>query len=283
MKSGLISNKGSATVFDVPGQDSKRNLSPELPLQPYNPAVTSLVRSMRPAPRNPLYPFSNGLRQPNPSSRPSNSSPTSGILGGNPTLSSVFHFALLLFYFAQMMIPPYFVFWKIWKNHFFQPLLLPTARLCRSPELKCPSHGHTHKDTDWVFSLIWCWQYRIFGIVHTSQRLCTFTILLFFSSVRNSNASKSPFVNKLWPDKWTSPLNNHMFILSYVPHKFFIIQSEKSWTLYPNGTCFLSWLNCSLFKQFIVSVNWSIYNLWNWPKKISRNIFIQCQCFTKGK
>lgn len=73
-------------------------------------------------------------------------------------------------------------------------------------------------------------------------------------------------------------------MLYYVPHGSFIIQSEKSWTLYPNGTtCFLSWLNCVLFKQFIVSVNWSIYNLWNWPKKISRNIFIQFQCFTKSK
>ncbi|KAI3366229.1 hypothetical protein L3Q82_010038, partial [Scortum barcoo] len=63
------------------GQASKRNLSPSLPLQPYNTATTTFVRSMRPAPRNPLFPFSNGLRQPHSSSRPSNSSPTSGILG----------------------------------------------------------------------------------------------------------------------------------------------------------------------------------------------------------
>lgn len=85
---GWINNKGSAIVFffDLSGQGTKRTLSPE-PLQPYNPAVTSLVTSMRPAPRNSLYPLSNGPRRPNPSSRPSNSSPTSGILRGNPTLS----------------------------------------------------------------------------------------------------------------------------------------------------------------------------------------------------
>ncbi|XP_051283688.1 target of Nesh-SH3 isoform X9 [Dicentrarchus labrax] len=65
------------------GQGSKRILSPTLPLQPYNPAATTVVRSMRPASRNPLFPFSNGLRQPHSSSRPSNSSPTSGILGVN--------------------------------------------------------------------------------------------------------------------------------------------------------------------------------------------------------
>ncbi|XP_041822530.1 target of Nesh-SH3-like isoform X15 [Chelmon rostratus] len=66
-----------------PGQSSKRNPSPPLPMQPYNPAATTVVRSMRPASRNPLFPFSNGLRQPHSSSRPSNSSPTSGILGVN--------------------------------------------------------------------------------------------------------------------------------------------------------------------------------------------------------
>ncbi|XP_071335630.1 target of Nesh-SH3-like isoform X4 [Trachinotus anak] len=66
------------------GQGSKRNLSPSLPLQSYNPAATPVVRSMRPASRNPLFPFSNGFRHPHSSSRPSNSSPTSGILGGNP-------------------------------------------------------------------------------------------------------------------------------------------------------------------------------------------------------
>ncbi|XP_075871554.1 ABI family, member 3 (NESH) binding protein b isoform X2 [Nelusetta ayraudi] len=68
--------------YNSAGQGTKRTLSPE-PLQPYNPAVTSLVTSMRPAPRNSLYPLSNGPRRPNPSSRPSNSSPTSGILRVN--------------------------------------------------------------------------------------------------------------------------------------------------------------------------------------------------------
>lgn len=149
MKSGLISNKGSATVFDLPGQDSKRNLSPELPLQPYNPAVTSLVRSMRPAPRNPLYPFSNGLRQPNPSSRPSNSSPTSGILGGNPTLSSpVFHFALLSFCPNDSSTFCVKFGRTIFSSLSFCPLLGFVE--LQKTELKCPSHGHTHKQRDWL-------------------------------------------------------------------------------------------------------------------------------------
>ncbi|XP_070814118.1 ABI family, member 3 (NESH) binding protein b isoform X6 [Chaetodon trifascialis] len=65
------------------GQSSKRNPSPLLPLQPYKPAATTVVRSMRPSSRNPLFPFSHGLRLPHSSSRPSNSSPTSGILGVN--------------------------------------------------------------------------------------------------------------------------------------------------------------------------------------------------------
>ncbi|KAE8278581.1 Target of Nesh-SH3 [Larimichthys crocea] len=65
------------------GQGSKRNLSPPLPLQPYNPEVTTVVRSMRPQSRNPLFPFTNGLSHPHSSSRPSNSSPTSGILRVN--------------------------------------------------------------------------------------------------------------------------------------------------------------------------------------------------------
>lgn len=152
MKSGLISNKGSATVFNLPGQDSKRNLSPELPLQPYNPAVTSLVRSMRPAPRNPLYPFSNGLRQPNPSSRPSNSSPTSGILGGNPTLSSPFcHFALLPFGLCPNDSSIFCV--KFVRTIFFPSLsfypLLGFVELQKT-ELKCPSHGCTHKQRGWL-------------------------------------------------------------------------------------------------------------------------------------
>nr|XP_046237762.1 ABI family, member 3 (NESH) binding protein b isoform X13 [Scatophagus argus] len=66
-----------------PGRGSNRNLSPSLPLRPYHPAATTVVRSTRPASRNPFFPFSSGLRQPHSSSRPSNSSPTSGILGVN--------------------------------------------------------------------------------------------------------------------------------------------------------------------------------------------------------
>ncbi|XP_076579429.1 ABI family, member 3 (NESH) binding protein b isoform X4 [Chaetodon auriga] len=65
------------------GQSSKRNPSPPLPLQPNNPAATMVDRSMRLSSRNPLFPFSHGLRLPHSSSRPSNSSPTSGILGVN--------------------------------------------------------------------------------------------------------------------------------------------------------------------------------------------------------
>nr|XP_046237759.1 ABI family, member 3 (NESH) binding protein b isoform X11 [Scatophagus argus] len=65
------------------GRGSNRNLSPSLPLRPYHPAATTVVRSTRPASRNPFFPFSSGLRQPHSSSRPSNSSPTSGILGVN--------------------------------------------------------------------------------------------------------------------------------------------------------------------------------------------------------
>ncbi|XP_069377147.1 target of Nesh-SH3-like isoform X8 [Paralichthys olivaceus] len=58
-----------------------RNFGPSLPLHPYDPAA----RSSRLVSRNPLFPSSNGFRQPPPSSssRTSNSSPTSGILGVN--------------------------------------------------------------------------------------------------------------------------------------------------------------------------------------------------------
>ncbi|XP_068586513.1 ABI family, member 3 (NESH) binding protein b isoform X7 [Cebidichthys violaceus] len=59
------------------GQSSQRNLSP-LP-----PSATMVSRSMRPASRTPSFPFSNGLRPHHSSSRPSNSPPTSGILGVN--------------------------------------------------------------------------------------------------------------------------------------------------------------------------------------------------------
>uniref|UniRef100_A0A672ZBD7 Target of Nesh-SH3-like n=1 Tax=Sphaeramia orbicularis TaxID=375764 RepID=A0A672ZBD7_9TELE len=65
------------------GPDNKRNLTLPLPLQPYNPGVSTGPRSMRPTARNPLFPVSNGLRPPHSSSRLSNSSPTSGILGVN--------------------------------------------------------------------------------------------------------------------------------------------------------------------------------------------------------
>ncbi|XP_049426166.1 ABI family, member 3 (NESH) binding protein b isoform X1 [Epinephelus fuscoguttatus] len=76
LRSALANERANSNRW---GQSSKRNLSPRLPLQPYNP----VGRSMRPASRNPLFPLSNGLRQTHSSSRPSNSSPTSGILGVN--------------------------------------------------------------------------------------------------------------------------------------------------------------------------------------------------------
>nr|XP_029138391.1 target of Nesh-SH3-like isoform X4 [Labrus bergylta] len=61
------------------GQDSNR--SPALTFQTYNPAAPLLVRSMRPASRNPLFPFSN--RHPPSPSRASTSAHSSGILGVN--------------------------------------------------------------------------------------------------------------------------------------------------------------------------------------------------------
>ncbi|KAL7370114.1 hypothetical protein ABVT39_019455 [Epinephelus coioides] len=80
LRSALANERANSNRW---GQSSKRNLSPRLPLQPYNPSATTVGRSMRPASRNPLFPLSNGLRQTHSSSRPSNSSPTSGILGVN--------------------------------------------------------------------------------------------------------------------------------------------------------------------------------------------------------
>ncbi|KAM4601611.1 target of Nesh-SH3-like isoform 9-T10 [Polymixia lowei] len=60
------------------GQGSKRNLAPSHPVRPHGPAVTTVSRTMKPTSRNPLFPFSNGFRQPYSSSRPRNSSLTSG-------------------------------------------------------------------------------------------------------------------------------------------------------------------------------------------------------------
>ncbi|XP_078100472.1 target of Nesh-SH3-like isoform X2 [Sander vitreus] len=57
---------------------SSRNVSPRLPSQPYSPSATAVARSLRPAARNPLFPF----RQ----TRPSNSSPPTGRLGVNGQL-----------------------------------------------------------------------------------------------------------------------------------------------------------------------------------------------------
>ncbi|KAM3585451.1 uncharacterized protein V6R79_017942 [Siganus canaliculatus] len=62
------------------GPGSSTNLAAALPLQPYNPAAPTIVRSLRPGSRNPVFPFSHGFRQPYSSSVPSNSPPTSGIL-----------------------------------------------------------------------------------------------------------------------------------------------------------------------------------------------------------
>ncbi|XP_038566646.1 target of Nesh-SH3-like isoform X2 [Micropterus salmoides] len=80
LTSALANERAKANNW---GQGSKRIPSPSLPLQPYNPAATTFTRSMRPTSRNPLFPFSNGLRQSHSSTRPSNSSPTSRILGVN--------------------------------------------------------------------------------------------------------------------------------------------------------------------------------------------------------
>uniref|UniRef100_A0A3B4YVW6 Target of Nesh-SH3-like n=1 Tax=Stegastes partitus TaxID=144197 RepID=A0A3B4YVW6_9TELE len=71
LRSALANERARANTW---GQDSNRN--PLLPLHSFDPAA-STVGSMRPSPRKPLFPFSKGLRQ------PSNSAPTSGILGVN--------------------------------------------------------------------------------------------------------------------------------------------------------------------------------------------------------
>ncbi|XP_047211816.1 target of Nesh-SH3-like isoform X8 [Girardinichthys multiradiatus] len=74
-----LAKPGSPRTFF--GQGSNRNVSPSLPMKPSRPADSTV--SMRHASRNPLYPISNGFRQLHSSSRSSNSSPTSGILGVN--------------------------------------------------------------------------------------------------------------------------------------------------------------------------------------------------------
>ncbi|XP_028255621.1 uncharacterized protein LOC114432048 [Parambassis ranga] len=78
LRSALANERARANGW---GPGGHRHL---LPLQPYSPAGGSL----RPSPRNPLFPFSNGFRQPHSSSRSSDSSPTSGVLGGNPPCTS---------------------------------------------------------------------------------------------------------------------------------------------------------------------------------------------------
>ncbi|XP_030008673.1 ABI family, member 3 (NESH) binding protein b isoform X4 [Sphaeramia orbicularis] len=81
--SSLLTSANEKAKINSGGPDNKRNLTLPLPLQPYNPGVSTGPRSMRPTARNPLFPVSNGLRPPHSSSRLSNSSPTSGILGVN--------------------------------------------------------------------------------------------------------------------------------------------------------------------------------------------------------
>ncbi|KAM4711256.1 target of Nesh-SH3-like isoform 2-T2 [Anableps anableps] len=77
-RSALANERAKPSTW---GQGSNRNGSPSLPMKPSSPATSTV--SMRHAPRNPFYPFSNGFRQLHSSSRFSNSSPTSGILGVN--------------------------------------------------------------------------------------------------------------------------------------------------------------------------------------------------------
>ncbi|XP_068586531.1 ABI family, member 3 (NESH) binding protein b isoform X9 [Cebidichthys violaceus] len=71
-----------------PALHNRTRLSPLLknsafPGAPRTSFATMVSRSMRPASRTPSFPFSNGLRPHHSSSRPSNSPPTSGILGVN--------------------------------------------------------------------------------------------------------------------------------------------------------------------------------------------------------
>uniref|UniRef100_A0A3Q3BK13 ABI family, member 3 (NESH) binding protein b n=2 Tax=Kryptolebias marmoratus TaxID=37003 RepID=A0A3Q3BK13_KRYMA len=68
------------------GPGSNRNMNLSLPLKPYSPAASSVSGSTRPGSRTPLYPFSNGFRKTHSSSRSSNSSPSSGMLGVNGQL-----------------------------------------------------------------------------------------------------------------------------------------------------------------------------------------------------
>ncbi|XP_013876176.1 target of Nesh-SH3 isoform X2 [Austrofundulus limnaeus] len=75
LRSALANERARANTWG-----SKKNMNPSLPLKPYSPAASG---SMRPGLRTPLYPFSNGFRQTHTSSRSSNSSPSSGILGVN--------------------------------------------------------------------------------------------------------------------------------------------------------------------------------------------------------
>ncbi|XP_060888377.1 target of Nesh-SH3-like isoform X5 [Labrus mixtus] len=76
LRSALANERAQTNLW---GQDSNR--SPALTFQTYNPAAPLLVRSMRPASRNPLFPFSN--RHPPAPSRASTSAHSSGILGVN--------------------------------------------------------------------------------------------------------------------------------------------------------------------------------------------------------
>nr|XP_033471750.1 target of Nesh-SH3-like isoform X2 [Epinephelus lanceolatus] len=85
LRSALANERANSNRW---GQSSKRNLSPRLPLQPYNPSATTVGRSMRPASRNPLFPLSNGLRQTHSSSRPINGQPHRGISPPKPALWS---------------------------------------------------------------------------------------------------------------------------------------------------------------------------------------------------
>lgn len=89
---GTGSNQTPVTVFPLIGPGTKRTqVVPSWSLMPYDPVVSPLSRTLNPASRTNPFPHYNGFRQPSSPrpSRPSNSSLTSGTLGGNPSQAPI--------------------------------------------------------------------------------------------------------------------------------------------------------------------------------------------------
>ncbi|KAM9327452.1 target of Nesh-SH3-like isoform 2-T2 [Pholidichthys leucotaenia] len=86
LRSALANERAKANTW---GQGANRNVAASLPYSPVGTSMSSVSGSLRPAVRTPMVPSSNGLRQPQWSSRPINSSLNSVILGGSPARPSV--------------------------------------------------------------------------------------------------------------------------------------------------------------------------------------------------